>query len=165
MKKTFRPQITEKQELLHARIAAAVAIGIAGLFGIYPPGFVAEVVAFAFGLAAASFFPVIMLGIFFKRMNKEAAIAGMITGLTFTFGYIGTHIPAKGIHHLLEAFGRLDGKPRLRIWGRPRGQDTKALMALADSLPGDAAQRHGPPTHRVDDRPYPAPHHQLRNPD
>ncbi|MEL0065122.1 MAG: sodium:solute symporter family protein [Gammaproteobacteria bacterium] len=88
MKKTFRPQITEKQELLYARIAAAVAIGIAGLFGIYPPGFVAEVVAFAFGLAAASFFPVIMLGIFFKRMNKEAAIAGMITGLTFTFGYI-----------------------------------------------------------------------------
>ena len=58
------------------------------MFGIYPPGFVAEVVAFAFGLAAASFFPVIMLGIFFKRMNKEAAIAGMITGLTFTFGYI-----------------------------------------------------------------------------
>ncbi len=88
MKKTFRPDITEKQELLYARIAAAVAIGIAGLFGIYPPGFVAEVVAFAFGLAAASFFPVIMLGIFFKRMNKEAAIAGMITGLTFTFGYI-----------------------------------------------------------------------------
>ena len=88
MKKTFRPHITEKQELLYARIAAAVAIGIAGLFGIYPPGFVAEVVAFAFGLAAASFFPVIMLGIFFKRMNKEAAIAGMITGLTFTFGYI-----------------------------------------------------------------------------
>ena len=88
MKKTFRPHITEKQELLYARIAAAVAIGIAGLFGIYPPGFVAEVVAFAFGLAAASFFPVIMLGIFFKRMNKEAAVAGMITGLTFTFGYI-----------------------------------------------------------------------------
>jgi len=88
MKKTFRPHITEKQELLYARIAAAVAIGIAGLFGIYPPGFVAEVVAFAFGLAAASFFPVIMLGIFFKRMNREAAIAGMITGLTFTFGYI-----------------------------------------------------------------------------
>jgi len=88
MKKTFRPDITERQELLYARIAAAVAIGIAGLFGIYPPGFVAEVVAFAFGLAAASFFPVIMLGIFFKRMNKEAAIAGMITGLSFTFGYI-----------------------------------------------------------------------------
>lgn len=88
MKKTFMPQITDRQELLAARIAAAVAIVIAGLFGIYPPGFVAEVVAFAFGLAAASFFPVIFLGIFYKRMNKEAAIAGMVTGLTFTFCYI-----------------------------------------------------------------------------
>ena len=88
MKKTFRPQTTEKEELLYARIAAAVAVGIAGLFGIYPPGFVAQVVAFAFGLAAASFFPVILLGIFYKRMNKEAAIAGMITGLVFTFSYI-----------------------------------------------------------------------------
>ncbi|HIG41867.1 MAG: sodium:solute symporter family protein [bacterium] len=88
MKKTFRPDITEKQELLLARISAAVAIGIAGLFGIYPPGFVAQVVAFAFGLAAASFFPVILLGIFSRRMNKEAAISGMITGLTFTFSYI-----------------------------------------------------------------------------
>ena len=88
LKKTFRPEITERQELLFARIAAAVAIGIAGLFGIYPPGFVAEVVAFAFGLAAASFFPVLLLGIFYKRMNKEAAITGMITGLAFTFAYI-----------------------------------------------------------------------------
>ena len=88
LKKTFRPEITERQELLFARIAAAVAIGVAGLFGIYPPGFVAEVVAFAFGLAAASFFPVLLLGIFYKRMNKEAAITGMITGLAFTFAYI-----------------------------------------------------------------------------
>ena len=88
MKKTFMPQISERQELLYARIAAAVAIGIAGLFGIYPPGFVAQVVAFAFGLAAASFFPVILLGIFSTRMNKEAAISGMITGLSFTFSYI-----------------------------------------------------------------------------
>ena len=88
LKRTFMPHITERQELLFARIAAAVAVGIAGLFGIYPPGFVAEVVAFAFGLAAASFFPVILLGIFSTRMNKEAAIAGMITGITFTFSYI-----------------------------------------------------------------------------
>lgn len=88
MKKTFRPDITERQELMYARIAAAVAVGIAGLFGIYPPGFVAQVVAFAFGLAAASFFPVILLGIFYKRMNKEAAISGMLTGLVFTFSYI-----------------------------------------------------------------------------
>ncbi len=88
MKKTFRPQTSEKEELLYARIAAAAAVGIAGLFGIYPPGFVAQVVAFAFGLAAASFFPVILLGIFSKRMNKEAAIAGMTSGLVFTFSYI-----------------------------------------------------------------------------
>lgn len=88
MKKTFRPHITERQELRYARMAAAVAVAVAGLFGIYPPGFVAEVVAFAFGLAAASFFPVILLGIFSTRMNKEAAISGMLTGLVFTFGYI-----------------------------------------------------------------------------
>jgi cation/acetate symporter len=88
LKKVVMPSITEKQELLYARIAAAVAIGVAGLLGIYPPGFVAQVVAFAFGLAAASFFPVILLGIFSKRMNKEGAIAGMITGLLFTIGYI-----------------------------------------------------------------------------
>lgn len=88
LKKTLMPEISERQELLFARIAAAVAIGIAGLFGIYPPGFVAQVVAFAFGLAAASFFPVILLGIFSRRMNKEAAIAGMLTGLIFTFSYI-----------------------------------------------------------------------------
>ncbi|MFT7242819.1 MAG: cation/acetate symporter [Candidatus Azotimanducaceae bacterium] len=88
LKKTMMPDISERQELMFARIAAAVAIGVAGLFGIYPPGFVAQVVAFAFGLAAASFFPVILLGIFSRRMNKEAAIAGMLTGLIFTFSYI-----------------------------------------------------------------------------
>lgn len=88
LKKCLMPGISERQELMFARIAAAVAVSVAGLLGIYPPGFVAQVVAFAFGLAAASFFPVILLGIFSKRMNKEAAIAGMVTGLTFTFSYI-----------------------------------------------------------------------------
>ncbi|MAX57046.1 MAG: cation acetate symporter [Alcanivoracaceae bacterium] len=88
LKKTIKPDITEKQELLAARGAAVVAICIAGYFGINPPGFVAQVVAFAFGLAAASFFPVILMGIFYKRMNKEGAIAGMLVGLTFTFCYI-----------------------------------------------------------------------------
>ena len=88
LKKTFMPQINERQELLFARIAAAFAVAIVGLFGIYPLGFVAEVVAFAFGLAAASFFPVILLGIFSRRMNREGAISGMIVGLTFTFSYI-----------------------------------------------------------------------------
>ncbi|WP_420231041.1 sodium:solute symporter family protein [Pseudomonas sp. ABY48] len=88
LKSNIMPRINEKQELLAARIAAGVAVLIAGLFGIYPPAFVAQVVAFAFGLAASSFFPVIVMGIFSKRMNREGAIAGMIVGLTFTFTYI-----------------------------------------------------------------------------
>ena len=88
MKKTLMPQITDKQELRYARIAAAVAIGVAGYLGINPPGFVAQVVAFAFGLAAASLFPAILMGIFMRGMNREGAIAGMLTGLIFTFGYI-----------------------------------------------------------------------------
>ena len=88
LKKMFLKDITDKQELAFARMAAALAIIIAGYFGIHPPGFVAQVVAFAFGLAASSFFPVIMMGIFSKRMNKEGAITGMITGLTFTLSYI-----------------------------------------------------------------------------
>ena len=88
LKQIFMPHINDRQELLYARLAAAVAICVAGLFGIYPPAFVAQVVAFAFGLAAASFFPVILLGIFYRRMNREGAIAGMLSGLTFTFAYI-----------------------------------------------------------------------------
>ena len=88
LKKVLMPHISEKQELLFARIAAVFAITIAGLLGIYPPGFVAEVVAFAFGLAAASFFPAILLGIFDKRTNSIGAISGMVSGLAFTMGYI-----------------------------------------------------------------------------
>jgi cation/acetate symporter len=86
--KTFNPQISEKKELRIAKLAAAGAVILAGYFGINPPGFVAEVVAFAFGLAAASFFPVIIMGIFSTRINKEGAISGMITGLVFTIFYI-----------------------------------------------------------------------------
>ncbi len=86
--KTFRPDISEKKELRIARFAAAGAVLLAGYFGVNPPGFVAQVVAFAFGLAAASFFPVIIMGIFSSRVNKEGAISGMITGLVFTIGYI-----------------------------------------------------------------------------
>ena len=84
LKKAIRPDISEKGELLAARIAAGVAVVFAGLLGIYPPGFVAQVVAFAFGLAAASFFPAIVLGIFDRRMNRQGAVAGMLTGLGFT---------------------------------------------------------------------------------
>tara|TARA_B100001250_G_scaffold125453_2_gene106671 strand:- start:970 stop:2718 length:1749 start_codon:yes stop_codon:yes gene_type:complete len=88
LKKTFMPKINEKQELLYSRLATAFAIGIAGLFGIYPPAFVAQVVAFAFGLAASTLFPVLLMGIFSKRLNKEGAISGMLIGLIFTSSYI-----------------------------------------------------------------------------
>ena len=88
LKKMIMPKITEKQELFFARCSAATAIFIAGLFGIYPPGFVAQVVAFAFGLAASTIFPVLFMGIFYKRLNKEGAIAGMLSGLISTSSYI-----------------------------------------------------------------------------
>jgi cation/acetate symporter len=94
LKRNLMPGISEKKELLSARIAAAVAVCVAGYLGVNPPGFVAEVVAFAFGLAAATFFPAIIMGIFFKRMNDKGAIAGMVAGLIFTAGYIVTY---KGI--------------------------------------------------------------------
>jgi len=88
LKKMIMRDITEKQELLYARIAAFFAVVVAGLLGIFPPGFVAQVVAFAFGLAAASFFPAIILGIFDKRANMQGAISGMVVGIVFTAGYI-----------------------------------------------------------------------------
>ena len=88
LKKTFAKNITEKKELLFARLSILVAVIIAGLFGIYPPAFVAQVVAFAFGLAAATLFPAICMGIFSKRINKQGAITGMLVGLIFTLSYI-----------------------------------------------------------------------------
>lgn len=88
IKKMIKPDISEKGELWAARISATVAVVIAGYFGINPPGFVAAVVALAFGLAAASFFPAIILGIFYKKMNKEGAISGMIVGLLFMLFYM-----------------------------------------------------------------------------
>lgn len=87
-KETGKSTMSEKSELMWARISAVAAICVAGYLGVNPPGFVAQVVAFAFGLAAAAFFPTIILGVFDKRMNKEGAIAGILTGLIFTFGYI-----------------------------------------------------------------------------
>ncbi|HMB92149.1 MAG TPA: sodium:solute symporter family protein [Rhodothermales bacterium] len=95
----INPDAPDAQKLLVGRIMILVAVVIAGLFGIYPPGFVAEVVAFAFGLAAASFFPIIVLGIFWKRCNRAGAIAGMTTGLAFTFIMIvlmRAHVVASG---------------------------------------------------------------------
>ena len=96
LKKNLNPKISEKGELWAARIAIAVAVVAAGLAGLNPPGFVAEVVALAFGLAASSFFPAIILGIFDKRMNKEGAISGMIVGILFTAIYIFYFKPQLG---------------------------------------------------------------------
>ncbi|UTW45450.1 cation acetate symporter [bacterium SCSIO 12696] len=88
LKRNLMPEISDRQELGYARLAAAIALAAATYLGINPPDYVASVVAFAFGLAAASFFPAIILGIFSKRMNKEGAIAGMLTGIIFTAAYI-----------------------------------------------------------------------------
>ncbi len=88
IKKSINPNITEKGELYAARLAAVGAVLVAGYFGINPPDYVAAVVALAFGLAAASFFPVLILGIFSKKTNKQGAIVGMITGLASTLAYI-----------------------------------------------------------------------------
>ncbi len=88
LRRGLRPNITDRGELLAARISVVVAVVVAGYFGINPPGFVAQVVAFAFGLAASSFFPAILMGIFSKRMNYQGAVAGMIAGITFTASYI-----------------------------------------------------------------------------
>ncbi|MBC8308918.1 MAG: cation acetate symporter, partial [Planctomycetes bacterium] len=88
VKRVMLPDISEKSELALARIAAAVAVVCAGLLGIWPPDYVAAVVAFAFGLAAASFFPAILMGIFWKRFNAQGAICGMVVGILSTGGYI-----------------------------------------------------------------------------
>jgi cation/acetate symporter len=88
IKNVIAPGTSEKGELIYARIAAGLAVIVAGYFGIHPPGFVAQVVAFAFGLAASSFFPIIIMGIFWKRTTKEGAILGMLSGIIFTAAYI-----------------------------------------------------------------------------
>ena len=88
IKNVFHPKISEKQELIAARLSAVGAVVVAGYFGINPPGFVAAVVALAFGLAAASIFPAIIMGIFYKKMNKEGAITGMIVGISLMLFYM-----------------------------------------------------------------------------
>lgn len=89
MKKIIKPDLSDKEEVNYARIASFVALGVAAYFGINPPSaFIAKTVAFAFGLAASSFFPTLLMGIFSKKMNKEGAIAGMLAGISFTLGYI-----------------------------------------------------------------------------
>ena len=123
VKKTFKPDLTDRQELGLARIAAGCAVVVAGYFGMHPPDYVAAVVAFAFGLAASSFFPVIIMGIFSKRMNKEGAIAGMIVGILFTAIYI--------IHFKIGFgwFGIEKGNPENYLWGiSPEGIGTIGML-------------------------------------
>ena len=116
LKRTFMPEITDKQELVAARVAAAGAVLVAGYFGINPPGFVAQVVAFAFGLAASTFFPAIILGIFTKRANRQGVIAGMLVGLVFTSAYI-------------IYFKFLGGTPDQWFWGiSPEGIGTVGMI-------------------------------------
>ena len=122
IKKQLKPDISDKGELLAARISILIAIIIAGLFGIYPPGFVAAVVALAFGLAAASFFPAIVLGIFDKRMNKEGAIAGMVVGISIMLFYM--------IRYKTGLIGLLDPLPASEWWlgTSPEGFGTVAML-------------------------------------
>lgn len=119
VKRGLSRNISERSELIAARISAGVAVCIAGYFGINPPGFVAQVVAFAFGLAAASFFPAIILGIFSRRMNREGAVSGMIVGITFTAAYI---VYFKFIHPELNG-------PEHWWWGiSPEGIGTLGML-------------------------------------
>lgn len=122
IKKQLKPNISEKGELLAARISILAAIIIAGLFGIYPPGFVAAVVALAFGLAAASFFPAIILGIFDKRMNKEGAVAGMVVGIVLMLFYM--------IRYKTGLIWVLDPLPKSEWWfgTSPEGFGTIAMI-------------------------------------
>ena len=122
IKKQIKPNISEKGELWAARISILVAIIIAGLFGIYPPGFVAAVVALAFGLAAASFFPAIILGIFDKRMNRQGAVAGMIVGITLMLIYM--------IVYKTGLIGVMDPRPKSEWWfgTSPEGFGTIAMI-------------------------------------
>jgi len=122
LKSTFTPNISDKRELLAGRLAAAGAILVAGYLGLHPPAFVAQVVAFAFGLAASSLFPAILLGIFSTRVNKWGAICGMLSGLLFTTGYI---IYFKGI--FVEPFAA--NVPENWLWGiSPEGIGTVGML-------------------------------------
>ena len=118
----LRPNISEKSELRVARGSIVVAVLIAGIFGIYPPGFVAAVVALAFGLAAASFFPAIILGIFDKRMNREGAVAGMVVGITLMLFYM--------IRYKTGLIGVMDPRPASEWWfgTSPEGFGTIAMV-------------------------------------
>ncbi|WBL22570.1 sodium:solute symporter family protein [Zunongwangia sp. HRR-M8] len=122
VKKQLKPNISDKGELMIARISILVAIIVAGFFGIYPPGFVAAVVALAFGLAAASFFPAIVLGIFDKRMNRQGAVTGMIAGISLMLFYM--------IRFKTGLIGIMDPLPESEWWfgTSPEGFGVVAML-------------------------------------
>ena len=137
LKKGLKPEMSEKQELLAARLGAGVAVVAAGYLGMNPPGFVAQVVAFAFGLAAASFFPAIILGVFYKRMNHIGAISGMVAGIGCTAAYI---IYFKFVNPAAN-------QPENWLWGiSPEGIGTLGMMVnfvvslAVHKLTGDAPE-------------------------
>jgi cation/acetate symporter len=144
LKKQLNPNISEKNELLAARLSAAAAVIVAGYFGINPPGFVAAVVALAFGLAAASFFPAIIMGIFYKRMNMQGAVAGMIVGITLMIFYM-----------LKFKFGMFDGgkdavdglKSAWWFGISPEGFGTVAMLANFIVSIAVSAMTPAPPAH------------------
>jgi cation/acetate symporter len=139
LKNYLRPDISEKGELYAARIAIAVAVVAAGLAGMNPPGFVAQVVALAFGLAASSFFPAIILGIFDKRMNRQGALSGMIIGILFTATYIVYFKPQLGGPGLPENFW----------WGiSPEGIGTLGML-LNFAVALLVSRMTSPPPHEV----------------
>jgi len=134
LKGALWPSITERGELFFARVSAAVAVLVAGYLGVNPPGFVAQVVAFAFGLAASSFFPTILLGVFSRRMNAAGAVSGMLAGLAFTASYI---VHFKFVHPELNSAAHW-------WWGiSPEG--IGAVGALVNFVVAFAVARFTPP--------------------
>jgi cation/acetate symporter len=137
VKKQLKPNISDKGELLIARISILVAIVVAGFFGIYPPGFVAAVVALAFGLAAASFFPAIVLGIFDKRMNRQGAVTGMIAGTSLMLFYM--------ITYKTGLIGIMDPLPESEWWFGTSPEGFGVIAMLVNFILSIVISRFTPP--------------------
>ena len=137
VKKQLKPNISDKGELMIARISILVAIIVAGFFGIYPPGFVAAVVALAFGLAAASFFPAIVLGIFDKRMNRQGAVTGMIAGTSLMLFYM--------ITYKTGLIGIMDPLPESEWWFGTSPEGFGVIAMLVNFILSIVISRFTPP--------------------
>ena len=144
LKGVFRPDITEKQELLASRIAMAGAIGVAGYLGFHPPDFAAGTVALAFGLAASSIFPALMMGIFSKRINREGAIAGMIAGISVTLLYVFQH---KGIMFVADTAFLGDMSPNWFMGIEPNAFGAVGAVVNFTIAYGVSMMTKAPPEH------------------